>query len=128
MKTITGKIFSEMVLNGYRDLKNHYEKVNDLNVFPVPDGDTGTNIAATLTGGVNAMKDANFDSIGDVAEKLAGGMAAALQLCYWTRPCARQVVHAVDSAFLERLHKEVVLHGDDKEHCGLPEFHGNSPF
>ncbi len=74
MKTITGKTFSEMVLNGYRDLKNHYEKVNDLNVFPVPDGDTGTNIAATLTGGVNAMKDANFDSIGDVAEKLAGGM------------------------------------------------------
>ena len=74
MKTITGKIFSEMVLNGYRDLKNHYEKVNDLNVFPVPDGDTGTNIAATLTGGVNAMKDANFDSIGDVAERLAGGM------------------------------------------------------
>lgn len=74
MKTITGKIFSEMVLNGYRDLKNHYETVNDLNVFPVPDGDTGTNIAATLTGGVNAMKDANFDSIGDVAEKLAGGM------------------------------------------------------
>ena len=74
MKTITGKIFSEMVLNGYRDLKNHYEKINDLNVFPVPDGDTGTNIAATLTGGVNAMKDANFDSIGDVAEKLAGGM------------------------------------------------------
>ena len=74
MKTINGKIFSEMVLNGYRDLKNHYEKVNDLNVFPVPDGDTGTNIAATLTGGVNAMKDANFDSIGDVAEKLAGGM------------------------------------------------------
>ena len=74
MKTITGKIFSEMVLNGYRDLKNHYETVNDLNVFPVPDGDTGTNIAATLTGGVNAMKDADFDSIGDVAEKLAGGM------------------------------------------------------
>ena len=74
MKTINGKIFSEMVLNGYRDLKNHYETVNDLNVFPVPDGDTGTNIAATLTGGVNAMKDANFDSIGDVAEKLAGGM------------------------------------------------------
>ena len=74
MKTITGKTFSEMVLNGYRDLKIHYEKVNDLNVFPVPDGDTGTNIAATLTGGVNAMKDANFDSIGDVAEKLAGGM------------------------------------------------------
>ncbi|MBO7121613.1 MAG: DAK2 domain-containing protein [Bacilli bacterium] len=74
MKTITGIIFSLMVLIGYRDLKNHYETVNDLNVFPVPDGDTGTNIAATLTGGVNSMKDANFDSIGDVAEKLAGGM------------------------------------------------------
>jgi dihydroxyacetone kinase-like predicted kinase len=59
MKTLSGQVFAAMVLNGYRDLKSQYEKINDLNVFPVPDGDTGTNIAATLTGGVKAMAKAD---------------------------------------------------------------------
>lgn len=74
MNTITGKIFSEMAANGYRDLKLHFEEVNNLNVFPVPDGDTGTNIAATLNGGVKAVKNAENETIGNVAEQLAGGM------------------------------------------------------
>ncbi len=74
MNIITGKIFSEMAANGYRDLKLHFEEVNNLNVFPVPDGDTGTNIAATLNGGVKAVKNAENETIGNVAEQLAGGM------------------------------------------------------
>lgn len=74
MKTLDGATFAKMVLNGYRDLKSQYEKINDLNVFPVPDGDTGTNIAATLTGGVKAMEKADQKNIGDVASKLAEGM------------------------------------------------------
>jgi dihydroxyacetone kinase-like predicted kinase len=74
MKTLSGQVFAAMVLNGYRDLKSQYEKINDLNVFPVPDGDTGTNIAATLTGGVNAMAKADQANIGDVSAKLAEGM------------------------------------------------------
>ena len=74
MNTLSGQVFAAMVLNGYRDLKSQYEKINDLNVFPVPDGDTGTNIAATLTGGVKAMATADQNNIGDVSEKLAEGM------------------------------------------------------
>jgi len=74
MNIITGKTLSEMAVNGYRDLKLHYELVNNLNVFPVPDGDTGTNIAATLNGGVNAIKGSDSDHLGEIADKLAGGM------------------------------------------------------
>ena len=74
MKTIDGQIYENMVLNGYRDLKIHYEKINELNVFPVPDGDTGTNIAATMTGGIKSMEMANTASLGDVAAKFSEGM------------------------------------------------------
>ena len=73
METLDGQTYENMVLNGYRDLKSHYEKINELNVFPVPDGDTGTNIAATLTGGVKAMETADKSSIGDVAAKFSEG-------------------------------------------------------
>lgn len=74
MKTIDGQTYENMVLNGYRDLKIHYEKINELNVFPVPDGDTGTNIAATMSGGVKSMEMANTSSLGDVATKFSEGM------------------------------------------------------
>lgn len=74
MDKLTGELFSAMVENGYRDLKAHYEEINALNVFPVPDGDTGTNIGATLNGGVTAMKEADQNNLGDLAEKLAAGM------------------------------------------------------
>ena len=42
-----------MLINGYRNLKLMENKVNDLNVFPVPDGDTGTNMVKTLGGGIS---------------------------------------------------------------------------
>jgi dihydroxyacetone kinase-like predicted kinase len=78
MKTLDRRrvVAANMVLNGYRDLKSQYEKINDLNVFPVPDGDTGTNIAATLTGGVKAMEKADQKNIGDVAQAKARGRYA----------------------------------------------------
>lgn len=74
MVSLSGAVFAAMVENGYRDLKLHYEKINELNVFPVPDGDTGTNITATLTGGLNALKGADKSSLTSVASALARGM------------------------------------------------------
>jgi len=74
MERLTGELFAMMVQNGYRNLKAHYEEINALNVFPVPDGDTGTNIGATLNGGVTAMKEANPNNLGEGAECLASGM------------------------------------------------------
>lgn len=74
MKTLDGRTYEAMIVNGFKDLKTHYETVNELNVFPVPDGDTGTNICATLEGGVKAMKRANKAILGDVVTKCSEGM------------------------------------------------------
>ncbi len=74
MNTIDGKTYEAIVLNGFKDLKTHYQTVNELNVFPVPDGDTGTNICATLDGGIKAMKKANKTNLGDVSTKCSEGM------------------------------------------------------
>ncbi len=71
---LDGKTYELMVQNGFKDLKSHYETVNGLNVFPIPDGDTGTNICATLDGGVKAMKKASRNNLGDVVTKCSEGM------------------------------------------------------
>ena len=49
---IDSKILYHMLANGYRNLMLMEQQVNDLNVFPVPDGDTGTNMVKTLAGGI----------------------------------------------------------------------------
>lgn len=74
METLNGSLFAAMVRNGYRGIKQQHEAINDLNVFPVPDGDTGTNMTATINGGINAIKKADMDNLSDVASKLASGM------------------------------------------------------
>ena len=54
-----------MLLNGYRNLMLMEQQVNDLNVFPVPDGDTGTNMVNTLAGGVSIDVD-DYDNVSDM--------------------------------------------------------------
>ena len=46
---LDGEIFSQMIISGANNLYNNKQKVDDLNVFPVPDGDTGTNMSLTIT-------------------------------------------------------------------------------
>lgn len=48
MKTITGKQLKDMLLGAYHSFEKNFEVINDLNVFPVPDGDTGTNMMHTM--------------------------------------------------------------------------------
>ncbi len=57
MNKINGKQFKEIIHNGLNNLSLHCQEVNDLNVFPVPDGDTGTNMLMTLQNGYSAIKD-----------------------------------------------------------------------
>ena len=54
--TLNGTLLHNMFENGYRNLKRNVDIINNLNVFPVPDGDTGTNMAKTLGGGVRSAK------------------------------------------------------------------------
>ena len=72
MKEINGKMFKEMVLSGAIVLHNNHPEVDALNVFPVPDGDTGTNMSLTFNSGAEQVeKLADDTSIGDIAKSLS---------------------------------------------------------
>ena len=71
---IDGELFSKIIENGARNLHINLKTVNDLNVFPVPDGDTGDNMYMTMQGGLNALKAVNENSVRKKAKALADGM------------------------------------------------------
>lgn len=71
---IDGKQYAKMLLGGATLLSEHIEQINDLNVFPVPDGDTGTNMAKTLEGGISEIANEETNSIGHLAKSFAHGV------------------------------------------------------
>ena len=77
MNTIDGPMFLAMLRSGALDLKRHCDEVNNLNVFPVPDGDTGANMLATILGGVEAMEKSKSQSLGEYCNNLRSGSLLA---------------------------------------------------
>lgn len=74
LKQINGIEFKQMVLNGANNLANKSKYVDQLNVFPVPDGDTGTNMSMTMTAGAKELVSLEEASIGKVAKILSRGL------------------------------------------------------
>jgi DAK2 domain fusion protein YloV len=74
MKTINGHILKQMILSGSNNLYNHYPEVDALNVFPVPDGDTGTNMNLTISSGAKEVANLNNARIFDVARAFSRGL------------------------------------------------------
>jgi DAK2 domain fusion protein YloV len=72
--SINGNDFINMVLSGADQLRSQVDRVNGLNVFPVPDGDTGTNMNLTLTSGVEELKKKPSLHIGKAADALSKGL------------------------------------------------------
>lgn len=72
-RAINGHDFYNMVVNASNRLSEQSEFVNSLNVFPVPDGDTGTNMSMTFKAAVKEIENINSSSIGEVSKKLAKG-------------------------------------------------------
>ena len=72
--TIDGVLFEKMILGGVANLRANLQKVNDLNVFPIPDGDTGENMYLTLQGGMDGLLAASDLSLGEKAQTMAQGM------------------------------------------------------
>lgn len=70
MNTINGTLLRDAILSGACNVERHKAEINDLNVFPVPDGDTGTNMAMTLLGGAAPLRSAQ-GTCGEVAELAA---------------------------------------------------------
>ena len=73
-KRICGELFEKMVISGANNLKANLKIVNDLNVFPIPDGDTGDNMFMTVSGGISALKNSEGGSLCQKARALADGM------------------------------------------------------
>ena len=68
---ITGQLYRAMAMSGAAMLSDRKEEINNLNVFPVPDGDTGINMSLTMSTVGNAT---DGMGVGECAEKIAGFM------------------------------------------------------
>ncbi|GAA0445545.1 DAK2 domain-containing protein [Lentibacillus halophilus] len=73
-ETLNGAMFTQMIISGAHHLKHNAEKIDALNVFPVPDGDTGTNMNLSITSGVDEVKKHNNDHVTDVANAFSKGL------------------------------------------------------
>ena len=68
MKIIDGQLFKQMVICGANVLHNNFPEIDALNVFPVPDGDTGTNMSLTFSSGANDIASMTTNSISEIAK------------------------------------------------------------
>lgn len=74
MTKIDGILLKQMIISGANNLYNNYPEVDALNVFPVPDGDTGTNMNLTISSGAKEIATRNDASIYDVAKAFSRGL------------------------------------------------------
>lgn len=74
INSVNCNLFKKMMMNGAINLNNHHKEIDQLNVFPVPDGDTGTNMKMTMMTGVREMNNCESSSIVDVAKVLQRGL------------------------------------------------------
>ena len=73
MLTIDGAALKRFIINGANKLAANREKVDLMNVFPVPDGDTGTNMSMTITAAARAVENLDTDNISEVAKAVSDG-------------------------------------------------------
>ena len=76
-KTLDGRLFCRMLIGGASLLATHAAEINDLNVFPVADGDTGTNMSMTMEGGLSEIAASESESIGDLSRLFSRGILFA---------------------------------------------------
>ena len=73
-KVLTSEIYRVMLECAAGELRAHIKDVNDLNVFPVPDGDTGDNMWRTIHGGVKALEACKTEGLRDAVNTSSKGM------------------------------------------------------
>ncbi|MBQ8689920.1 MAG: DAK2 domain-containing protein [Clostridia bacterium] len=70
---LDGKTLRRMLIGAAETIRANSDKINDLNVFPVPDGDTGINMTKTIEGGIAEISSLDEASVSDVTHKFAHG-------------------------------------------------------
>lgn len=71
---INGKLFADMIIQGAQNLSNNADLVDSLNVYPVPDGDTGTNMNLTMTSGREEVENNLSKDIGELGKTFSKGL------------------------------------------------------
>ncbi len=71
LKTINGAMYGKMIVNASKLLDSNRAKIDALNVFPVPDGDTGTNMCATLSSAVKELKSCHSNRMSDICDTVS---------------------------------------------------------
>ena len=122
METILDGIgLHQLFTSGYQNLKANTETINSLNVFPVPDGDTGTNMVMTFGGGLRAV-DGNTAHAGEYMQALSKGILLSARgnsgviFSQFVHGLARSFAQkeTVTFAELEKSLSVLLLHGSPK--------------
>ncbi|HDA3815956.1 TPA: fatty acid kinase catalytic subunit FakA [Staphylococcus aureus] len=71
---INGKLYADMIIQGAQNLSNNADLVDSLNVYPVPDGDTGTNMNLTMTSGREEVENNLSKNIGELGKTFSKGL------------------------------------------------------
>jgi dihydroxyacetone kinase-like predicted kinase len=100
-----GQDFVQLVRAGLIWLQHHQESVNALNVFPVPDGDTGTNMVLTMQSAWNEVAELSERHVGDVAHKVAHGALMG------ARGNSGVILSQIWRGMARKLEDQRVLHG-----------------
>ena len=74
VQNIDAAVFQRMVIHGAAAINAQKQPINDLNVFPVPDGDTGTNMSLTIGAAAQEMKKKQYDTVGQAAQAVASAL------------------------------------------------------
>lgn len=71
---ITGNMFRDMIISAANNIENQKNAINALNVFPVPDGDTGTNMSLTISAAAKAVRTVSDKSVADTSNAVASAL------------------------------------------------------
>lgn len=71
---VNGAILKQAIISGANNICSQCDRINDLNIFPVPDGDTGTNMSMTISAAVKGLEALDTDNAGEVAKVTASAM------------------------------------------------------
>ena len=74
MRTLNGQTLKQLLISGSNNLYNHYPEVDALNVFPVPDGDTGMNMNLTLTSGSKEIQNRSDENAYEISKVFSRGL------------------------------------------------------
>lgn len=71
---LNGEILKNAIISGANNINSQKSTINDMNIFPVPDGDTGTNMSMTISAAVKGLENSDSCSVAEVANTIASSM------------------------------------------------------